>query len=241
MRRSRRRAPGGAAPSRQPPAGQPGRCGAPRCFTVNCYSWTTWRRFLPPARSPLPPGRGRCRSVTFGSTEGALASPGRGFPAFSAPVAEAGLCCAYSRRGPPPRGLSRGPPPGPAAVLPEAPDRKPAGSSPLLPNSPCRFFVPSTPVWGVVLFLSVNRPKNREGTNISDLIKFNQPLTLVVIKAELHTIGTASPSEHYDPITCGYIQISPSSGGGAKQRGLQKNPPRHNLKRRCQKKPQKTK
>lgn len=90
------------------------------------------------------------------------------------------------------------------------------------------------------MFLSVNGPKNREGTNISDLIQFNQPLTLVVIKAELHTAGTASPSEHYHPVTCGYIQISPSPGGGAKQRGLQKNSPRRNLKRQCQKKKKKT-
>lgn len=61
------------------------------------------------------------------------------------------------------------------------------------------------------VFLSVKYPENDHG--ISDLINLNQPLTLALIKADIHTAGPVSPKEHYD-ITCVYIQTLPSRGVG---------------------------
>lgn len=86
------------------------------------------------------------------------------------------------------------------AELPEAPGQKPQVSS-LLPTPSCRlvfggvwggFFSQYTGL-GVGFFFSMNGPKNQDGTNISELVEFNQPLTLVLIKAEIRTAGTVTP------------------------------------------------
>lgn len=102
------RSPRGAAPCRRLRARQPGRCDATRSLTVSFYRWKTRHRVLPPACSlspvtlPAPCRWAREMPLGGGSSEGALASPGKVFPSSFAPGAEAGPCSASSRRGPNP-------------------------------------------------------------------------------------------------------------------------------------------
>lgn len=132
---------------------------------------------------------------------GALPSPGKVFPSSFAPGAEAGPCSISSPAAPQPCALSsqprrrkrlRGAGTAGPAEEPGQKDCSPkyflSGFSPFLNFSSVHLRV----------FLGVNGPEHYHGTNISDLIILNQPLTLVLIKADIHTAGPASPKEHYD-------------------------------------------
>lgn len=169
---------------------------------------------MPPVRSPLSPcqrhvaGRGRCRSVTVLQEGTRPRRAGTSRP-LSLRVWRLGLALPPAAAAPQPYVLPgdplAAPPPPPAERRRHR--RAPGGAR---PKAAGLFSSPNTllpvgfwGVWGgffsqytglgVGFFFSMNGPKNQDGTNISELVEFNQPLTLVLIKAEIRTAGTVTP------------------------------------------------